>query len=195
MPTKKENIVSEDKYKFDPKAAHKQDKKNEKLTKSTRRKTVRPDVDTYFLKMAVLVSERATCRRHSVGSVVVKDKIVISTGYNGAPRNATDCLKLGCLRDELGIKSGEHYEICRAVHAEQNALIQASGSSRGTEGAIMYCTHTPCNSCAKLMANAGIKEVVVFEKYADPQFSSLFEDLGITVRYLSKPDLEIDFYE
>ncbi len=186
---------SKDTHSFDPQAAHKQDKKNEKLTKSSRRKTSRSDIDTYFMKMAVLASERATCRRHSVGAVLVRDKIVISTGYNGAPRGATDCLKLGCLRDELGIKSGEHYEICRAVHAEQNALIQAAGSSRGTHGATMYCTHTPCNPCAKLMANAGIKEVVVFEKYADPQFSKLFEELGIQVKYMPKPDLKIDFYE
>ncbi len=169
--------------------------KIEGLTKSTKRKTSRPDIDTYFLKMALIASERATCRRHSVGAVLVKDKIVLSTGYNGAARGAKDCLELGCQRDELGIPSGKNHEICRAIHAEQNAIIQASSKGIDLQGSTMYCTHTPCNICAKMMANAGVKEVVIFEKYADDAFKDLFKELKIEVRFLKKPELTIDFYE
>ena len=145
--------------------------------------------------MALIVSERATCRRHSVGAVIVKDKIVISTGYNGAARGARDCLELGCLRDEMGIKSGEKHEICRAIHAEQNAIIQASSKGISLNNSKMYCTHTPCNICAKMIANAGIKEVIVFEKYSDDSFKKLFEELDIKVRFLKKPNLDITFFE
>ena len=167
----------------------------DKLTKKTRRKLTRPDLDSYFIKMAVIVSERATCRRHSVGAIIVKDKIVISTGYNGAAKGAKDCLELGCLRDEMKIRSGERHEICRAIHAEQNAIIQASGKSLSLSGATMYCTHTPCNICAKMIANAGIEEVVTFKKYSDDSFKFLFDELKIKVRFLKKPNLMIDFYE
>jgi len=165
------------------------------LTKSSKRKTARPGVDNYFLKMALIVSERATCRRHSIGAVLTKDKIVLATGYNGAARGAKDCLELGCLRDEMGIKSSEHHEICRAIHAEQNAIIQASSKGIDLNGSIMYCTHTPCNICAKMMANAGVEELVVFEEYADDSFKKLFDELNIKVRFLKKPKLTINFYE
>jgi|SRR3972149_11620959 len=167
----------------------------QKLTQSERRKKTRPTADQYFMKMALVVSERATCRRHSVGAVLMRDKIVLSTGYNGAPRKAKDCLELGCLRDKLKIKSGERAEICRAVHAEQNAIIQASSKGMDTFGSTMYCTHSPCIICAKMMANAGIKEVVVFQKYWDLTFKKLFKELGIKIRFIKKPDFKIDFYE
>ena len=167
----------------------------DKLTKSEQRKNSRPDIDSYFLKMALIASERSTCKRHSVGAVLVKDKIVLSTGYNGAARGAKDCLELGCLRDEMGIKSGEKHEICRAIHAEQNAIIQASSKGISLSDSKMYCTHTPCNICAKMMANAGITEVIVFEKYQDNSFIDLFNELGIKVRFLPKPSLSIVFYE
>jgi len=167
----------------------------EKLTKNATRKLNRPGIDEYFMKMAMIVSERSTCRRHSVGAIIVKDKIVVSTGYNGAARGAKDCLELGCLRDDMGIKSGEKHEICRAIHAEQNAIIQASVKGLGIDGATMYCTHTPCNICAKMIANAGISEVVVFQKYNDLSFIKLFEELNIKVRFLKKPNIKIDFFE
>ncbi len=170
-------------------------KGTKKLTPSSKRKTDRLTADEYFMKLALVVSERATCRRHSVGAIIVKDKIILATGYNGAPKRAKDCLELGCLRDELGIKSGERNEICRAVHAEQNAIIQAAGGFSDISGATMFCTHSPCNVCAKMMANAGIKEVVVFEKYADKQFRDLFRELGIKIRFLKQPNLAIDFFE
>lgn len=167
-----------------------------KLTpKGSKRKTKRPDIDSYFMKIALVVSERATCRRHSVGAVIVKDKIILSTGYNGAPRKAKDCLESGCLRDELKIPSGERAEICRAIHAEQNAIIQASSKGIDMTGSTMYCTHTPCNICAKMIANSGISEVAVFEQYSDPSFKKLFDELSINIRFLPKPSLGIDFFE
>ncbi len=166
-----------------------------KLTSSSRRKKSRPTADEYFMKIALVVSERATCRCHSVGAVLVRDKMVLATGYNGAPKKAKDCLELGCLRDELGIKSGERQEICRAVHAEQNAIIQASSKGMVIEGSTMYCTHSPCIICAKMMANAGIGEVVVFQQYWDLAFKKLFKELKIKTRFIKKPDFSIDFYE
>jgi dCMP deaminase len=169
--------------------------KHPHLTKSSRRKVVRPSIDDYFMKIALVVSERATCRRHSVGAIIVKNRVILATGYNGAPKGANDCLELGCLRDELNIPSGERNEICRAAHAEQNAIIQSAGGFMNTEKATMYCTHSPCNVCAKMMANAGIKEVVIFEKYADQQFKKLFNELGIKIRKIRKPNTQIDFYE
>ncbi|MCX6810532.1 MAG: dCMP deaminase family protein [Candidatus Berkelbacteria bacterium] len=175
--------------------SHHHSKKFKSLTKSAKRKTSRPKADSYFMKLALVVSERATCRRHSVGAIIVKDKIILATGYNGAPKGSKDCLELGCLRDEMKIPSGERNEICRAVHAEQNAIIQAAGGFADVSGAIMYCTHSPCNVCAKMMANAGISEVVVFEKYADQQFKKLFKELGIKIRYMKQPTLSIDFFE
>ncbi len=168
---------------------------NPGLTKSSKRKTTRPDVDTYFMKMALVVSERATCRRHSVGAVLVKDKVVLATGYNGAPKGAKDCLERGCLRDEMNIKSGERAEICRAVHAEQNAIIQAASSGVNTQGSTMYCTHSPCIICAKIMANAGVKKVVVFEQYSDTSFRELFQELGIALLFVPKPNMTIEFFE
>ncbi len=147
------------------------------------------------MKIALLVSERATCRRHSIGAILVKNRMILSTGYNGAARGAKDCLELGCLRDELGIKSGEKHEICRAIHAEQNAIIQAASHGENIQGSVMYCTHSPCIICAKMIVNAGIEEVVVFEQYADSSFNELFDEVGIKVRYLPKPKMVIDFYE
>lgn len=170
-------------------------KKAKKLTPSAKRKSKRLDADQYFMKIALVVSERATCRRHSVGAIIVKNKVILATGYNGAPKGVKDCLELGCLRDELGIKSGERNEICRAAHAEHNAIIQTAGGFSDVTGSTMFCTHSPCNVCAKMMANAGISEVIVFEKYADQQFKKLFRELGIKIRYLKQPELVIDFFE
>lgn len=173
----------------------KEKSQNSKLTKNQRRKTTRPSIDEYFMKMALVVSERSTCRRHSVGAVLVKDKIVLATGYNGAPKGAKDCLESECMRDRLGIKSGERAEICRAVHAEQNAVIQAATSGTSTEGTTLYCTHSPCIICAKIMANAGVKKVVVFEEYSDSSFHDLFSELGIAIVFVSKPKMSIEFFE
>lgn len=165
------------------------------LTKSKKRKEKRIEIDDYFMKIALVVSERSTCRRHSVGAVLVKDKVVLATGYNGAPKGSKDCLEKGCLRDELNIKSGERAEICRAVHAEQNAIIQAASNGTNSQNSTIYCTHSPCIICAKIMANAGVKKVVVFEQYSDVSFKDLFTELGIAMIFIPKPSMAIDFYE
>jgi dCMP deaminase len=138
-------------------------------------------LDPYFLKIAKVVAERSTCRRHQVGAVAVRDKFILATGYNGAPSGLKDCLELGCLRDDLGIPSGERQEVCRAIHAEQNVIIQASLHGVSLEGSTIYCTHTPCILCAKMLVNAKIKRFVSSGDYADKEFGKLFAEAGIGV--------------
>lgn len=155
----------------------------------------RPDVDEYFLKVAAVVAERSTCRRHHVGAVAVRDKHILATGYNGAPAGATDCLELGCLRDELGIPSGTRHEICRGVHAEQNVIIQAALHGISLEGATIYATHTPCVLCAKMLVNTKIRRYVSFGKYNDDSFTSLFREAGIEFEALKRPATEITYLD
>jgi dCMP deaminase len=138
-------------------------------------------LDPYFLKIAKVVAERSTCRRHQVGAVAVRDKFILATGYNGTPSGLKDCLELGCLRDDLGIPSGERQEVCRAIHAEQNVIIQASLHGVSLEGSTIYCTHTPCILCAKMLVNAKIKRFVSSGDYADREFKKLFKKAGIKV--------------
>ena len=159
------------------------------------RRTTRPDPEEYFLKIAAVVAERATCQRHCVGAVAVKNKHILATGYNGAPAGAKDCLELGCLRDELGIPSGQRHEICRGIHAEQNVIIQASLHGVSLDGCTIYCTHTPCVLCAKMLVNARIKRFVSFGKYNDESFLSLFREAGIEVDTKKRPDSEISFLD
>ncbi len=151
--------------------------------------------DEYFLKIASVVAERATCRRHHVGAVAVRDKHILATGYNGAPAGLKDCLELGCLRDELGIPSGERHEICRGIHAEQNVIIQASLHGVSLEGSTIYCTHTPCVLCAKMLVNARIKQVVSFGKYNDDAFIDLFREAGIEVDVKKRPSSKISYLD
>lgn len=151
----------------------------------------RPNIDEYFLKIASVIAERSTCLRHHVGAVAVRDKHILATGYNGAAAGLKDCLELGCLRDEHEIPSGTRHEICRAIHAEQNVIIQASLHGISLEGATIYCTHTPCILCAKMLTNARIKRFVSFRKYADDTFIQLFQEAGIRADILEKPSTEI----
>ena len=144
--------------------------------------------DEYFIKIATLVAERSTCRRHHVGAVVVKDKRILSTGYNGAPSGTKDCFELGCIRDEKDIPSGERHEICRAIHAEQNAVIQAALHGARINEATVYCTHSPCILCAKILVNANIKRFVTSRDYADPSFKKLFDEAGVDFVRIKKPD-------
>jgi len=155
----------------------------------------RISTDEYFLKIASVVAERATCRRHHMGAVAVKDKHILATGYNGAPAGATDCLELGCLRDEMGIPSGTRQEICRAIHAEQNVIIQAGLHGVSMEGATVYCTHTPCVLCAKMLVNARIARFVSFGKYSDDTFKELFREAGIEVDMKDRPSPTISFLD
>lgn len=142
----------------------------------------RPSWDEYFMEMAKLVATRSTCLRRQVGAVIVKDKCIISTGYNGACKKAAHCSEIGCIREKLNIPSGQQLDLCRAVHAEQNALIQAARYGISTEGSIIYVTVTPCFQCAKMLVNAGIKEVVVNGVYPDERTLELFKEVGVNVR-------------
>ena len=155
----------------------------------------RPDTDEYFLKIASVVAERSTCHRHYVGAVAVCDKHLLSTGYNGAPSNAKDCLELGCLRDELKIPSGTRHEICRGIHAEQNFIIQAGLHGVSLKGSTIYATHTPCNLCAKMLVNAKIKRYVSFGSYNDDSFTDLFREAGIKVDIKKRPSSTITFVD
>lgn len=154
-------------------------------------KAARPKIDEYFLKIASVVAERSTCRRHHVGAVAVRDKHILATGYNGAPAGLKDCLELGCLRDELDIPSGTRHEICRGIHAEQNVIIQASLHGVSLEGATIYCTHSPCVLCAKMLVNARIKRFVTFGTYADDAFLALFRDAGVEFELRKRPPSSI----
>ena len=155
----------------------------------------RPTVDEYFLKIASVVAERSTCRRHHVGAVAVKDKHILSTGYNGAAAGSKDCLELGCLRNELNIPSGERHEICRGIHAEQNSIIQASLHGVSLAGSTIYCTHTPCILCAKMLVNARIKRFVTFGSYNDSTFVELFKEAGIEVENQERPPSQVSFLD
>lgn len=154
-------------------------------------KLTRPDIDEYFLKVASVVAERSTCRRHHVGAVAARDKHILATGYNGAPAGLKDCLELGCLRDELNIPSGTRHEICRGIHAEQNVIIQAALHGVNLEGSTIYCTHTPCNLCAKMLVNARIKRFVSFGRYDDNSFVELFQEAGIGFDIKERPSKTI----
>jgi dCMP deaminase len=156
--------------------------------KTSKESLERPPWDEYFMKIAMLASERSTCVRHHVGAVVVKDKQILATGYNGAPKNVKDCFELGCLRNELKIPSGTQHEICRAIHAEQNAIIQAGNHGIKIDGGTMYCTHSPCVLCAKMVVNAGIKRFVTYSRYPDDSFMSLFKAAGIEFILMKKPE-------
>ena len=155
----------------------------------------RPDSDEYFLKIASVVAERSTCRRHHIGAVAVGNKHILATGYNGAPSGLKDCLELGCLRDEQGIPSGERQELCRGIHAEQNVIIQASLHGVTLEGSTIYATHTPCILCAKMLINAKIKRYVSFGRYNDDAFINLFKEAGIELDVKKRPSSRISYLD
>ncbi len=127
----------------------------------------RPDWDSYFMEIAQVVSKRSTCLRRSVGAVLVKDRQILATGYNGTPKGFPHCEEVGCLREQLKVPSGTRHELCRGIHAEQNAIIQAAVHGASTNGATIYCTHQPCVVCAKILINAGIKRIVYGNPYPD----------------------------
>lgn len=156
------------------------------------KKHKRPSWDEYFMKIAHLVAERSTCLRHNIGAVLVKDKQILTTGYNGAAAGIKDCLELGCLRDKLKIKSGTRHEICRAIHAEQNAIIQAALHGVSTENAMIYCTHSPCILCAKILVNAKIKKYITCRNYPDKEYLDLFKQAKIVFKIIKQPEYKIN---
>ncbi|HHX73348.1 MAG TPA: cytidine deaminase [Firmicutes bacterium] len=145
---------------------------------------MRPSWDHYFLEIAGLVATRSTCLRRSVGAVIIKDKRILATGYNGAPSGLAHCDEVGCIREQRQIPSGERHELCRGLHAEQNAILQAALYGVSIAGATLYCTTHPCVVCAKMIINAGMKEVVIAAAYPDELAASLLAEAGVTVRYL-----------
>ncbi len=142
---------------------------------------VRPSWESYFLEIARVVSGRSTCLRRKVGAVLVKDKRLLTTGYNGAPAGLAHCLETGCLRREKNVPSGERHELCRGLHAEQNAIIQGALHGVSIRGAELYCTHHPCSLCAKMLINAGIKKIILQEEYPDEMARKLFDDAQVSV--------------
>ena len=142
----------------------------------------RPDNDAYFMNMAKLSDTRSTCLRRSVGAVIVKEKRILTTGYNGAPRGIKHCEETGCVRLENHIESGTRHELCRGVHAEQNAVIQAAYFGVSVKDASIYITNFPCVLCAKILINAGIKEVIYLDDYVDTLSREILEESNVLVR-------------
>jgi len=144
----------------------------------------RPSWETYFMNITNLVAQRSTCLRRAVGAVLVKDKRVLSTGYNGAPSNLKHCSEVGCLREQMGIESGKMHELCRGIHAEQNAIIQAAYHGVSVKGAVIYCTNQPCSICARMIINAGIVKIYYQSGYADPLAKELLAEANIELKQI-----------
>jgi dCMP deaminase len=145
-------------------------------------KRTRPSWDEYFMNIAELAATRSTCLRRQVGSVIVKDKKILATGYNGAPSGLKHCLDIGCLRDKLGIPSGERHELCRATHAEQNAIVQAALFGVSIRNSTLYSTTQPCILCTKLIINAGIKKMVIKDSYPDKMSRQMLKEAGVEIQ-------------
>ena len=141
----------------------------------------RPTWDEYFMEMAELARQRSTCLRRRVGAVIVKDNRVIATGYNGVPKGIRHCEETGCLRQQLNVPSGKMHELCRGLHAEQNAIIQAACMGSSIEGGTLYCTTQPCVICTKMIINAGIKRVVIKESYPDELAQEMAKEAGLVI--------------
>jgi dCMP deaminase len=155
--------------------------KNNKLHKHKR-----PSWDEYFLEVAGLVSRRSTCLRRRVGAVLVKDKKILATGYNGAPSGVRHCIDIGCLREKLKIPSGQRHELCRGLHAEQNVLLQAALHGISTKGSDLYVTNQPCTICAKMLINAGICEIIISDGYPDEMAGKFLKEAKIKIRKIKK---------
>lgn len=147
----------------------------------------RPNWDEYFMEMAELTAKRSTCLRRQVGAVIVQDKHIVATGYNGAPSGLAHCEdRGGCLRQQLGVPSGERHELCRALHAEQNAIIQAAALGNSINGATIYVTNQPCVICAKMIINAGIRKIIVKDGYPDEMAKEILAEAGLDVVMLGE---------
>jgi dCMP deaminase len=146
----------------------------------------RPSWDRYFIDITRLVATRSTCLRRGVGALLVKDRNILATGYNGAPSGISHCSEAGCLRERLNVPSGERHELCRGLHAEQNAIIQAARHGVNIDGATLYCTTMPCVICTKMLINAGIRRVVFDEGYADDLAREMIAESGIEVIHFQR---------
>jgi dCMP deaminase len=150
----------------------------------------RPAWDEYFMEITRLVARRSTCLRRSVGAVLVKDKNILATGYNGAPSGVAHCLDVGCLRERMAVLPGERHELCRGLHAEQNAIIQAAKHGTNINGATLYCTTMPCIICSKMLINAGILRIVYAQGYPDQLAEEMIEEAGIETKRFDDTGLE-----
>jgi len=159
---------------------------NDETQNTENGKQERPSWDEYFLNIARFVATRSTCMRRQVGAVVVKNKQILATGYNGAPSGLTHCDKVGCLREKLNIPSGQRHELCRALHAEQNAFLQAARHGASLDGATLYITTQPCGICAKMIINVGIKKIVIEGKYPDELALDFLKEAGINMTVREK---------
>ncbi|MBW1896042.1 MAG: cytidine/deoxycytidylate deaminase family protein [Deltaproteobacteria bacterium] len=139
----------------------------------------RPSWKEYFMGIASLVAMRSTCRRRRVGAIVVRDKRILATGYNGAPAGLPHCLDIGCLREEMKVPSGERHELCRGLHAEQNVIIQAAYHGVSIKEGTLYCTNLPCSICAKMLINAGVREIIYQDGYADSMTEGMLKGAGV----------------
>ncbi len=148
----------------------------------------RPSWEEYFMDIAQLVARRSTCMRRQVGAVMVKEKNILATGYNGTPKGITHCDVTGCLREQLNVPSGQRHELCRGLHAEQNAIIQAASHGVNISEATLYCTNSPCIICTKMLINAGIREVVYLEGYPDDLSMDMLDEAGIDVRVFTRDE-------
>jgi len=145
---------------------------------------MRPSWDEYFMEIVQVVKKRSTCLRRQVGALIVKDKRMLTTGYNGAPMGLKHCEEVGCLREKLNIPSGQRHELCRGLHAEQNAIVQAANSGVSIKGSTIYVTDQPCVLCAKMIINAGIDRVVFAGGYPDELSKQLLIEAGVElIRY------------
>lgn len=142
----------------------------------------RPGWDEYFMEIAYVVKKRSTCIRRQVGALIVKDNRILTTGYNGAPSGIMHCSKTGCIRDKLGIPSGERHELCRGLHAEQNAIIQAANYGIPIKNATIYITNQPCAFCAKMIINSGIKRIIYKGEYPDKLALDLLNEANIEIK-------------
>jgi len=142
---------------------------------------LRPSWDEYYMEMVEVIKKRSTCLRRQVGAIIVKDKRIIATGYNGSPVGCKHCEEVGCLRDQLKIPSGERHELCRAIHAEQNALVQAAYSGTSVKDSIMYITTQPCSLCAKMIINAGVTKILFKGDYPDELAMEMLKEAGVRV--------------
>lgn len=141
----------------------------------------RPSWHQYFMQMALLVAQRSTCLRRKVGAVIVIENQIISTGYNGAPKHLGHCSMTGCMRKELNVPSGERHELCRGVHAEQNAIIQAAVNGVSIKNSSMYCTNQPCSICSKMIINAEIKTLYIGEPYKDKLAEEILAEADVEI--------------
>lgn len=143
--------------------------------------------DEYFMEMAELASKRSTCNRRHVGAVIVKNNQVLATGYNGAPKGLPNCIDMGeCIRQKLNIPSGERHELCRAVHAEANAITQCAANGVSCIGSTIYITHSPCTMCTKQIINAGIVRIVAKKMYSDEMAKEMIEQSDIVFELYDK---------